>query len=220
MAQAVRSTRRGPLARFLQVNRGTAAFGLAAVVVTIIVLLFVPPEREATSLVKFLLHLVPFFLAAESVARLTLEEPARRRAGLILVPVAFLGFFCYFIPRGFYLTDDFPKFYVNTLTMVPYVILSLALSHRLGGASTGAVRRLAVALILLMLSGLEDLAFLLVNDNSGTPFADIPDVWFWASHIEVFIGHPPTATEAMLFIAVHVLAAVGVLFAPARWFTR
>jgi hypothetical protein len=102
------------------------------------------------------------------------------------------------------------------LTAAPFVILALTLTFRLGGGRPATTARLAAAMLLLMLSGLEDLAFLLVNPHTDPRWTPIPEVWTWASHIEVFIGHPPTKYEAYAFITVHVLLAVAVLFLPGR----
>jgi len=102
------------------------------------------------------------------------------------------------------------------LVLVPFIILSLVLSARLGGASTGTVLRLAGAMILLQLSGIEDLAFITISTMAGT-MPGIPRVWTWADHITVVIGHPPTRNEAFAFIGVHLVLAVLVLAVPARF---
>ena len=98
------------------------------------------------------------------------------------------------------------------------MILSLALAYRLGGGEGSGVRRLAYAMLLLMLSGLEDLAFLTVNPHTDPRWTPIPEVWSWASHMTVFLGHPPTKYEAYGFIAAHVALAALVLFLPGRVF--
>jgi hypothetical protein len=72
-------------------------------------------------------------------------------------------------------------------------------------------------LLLLMLSGLEDLAFLTINHQTDPQFKSIPEHWTWASHINVFFGRPVTKYEAYGFITIHVVAALLVLLLPARW---
>ena len=47
-------------------------------------------------------------------------------------------------------------------------------------------------------------------------FWPIPEVWTWASHMTVFLGHPPTKAEAFGFIGVHLVLAGLVLFLPGR----
>jgi hypothetical protein len=76
------------------------------------------------------------------------------------------------------------------------------------------VRRMAWAMLLLMISGIEDLTFLLVNDHTDPRFTSIPDRWEWATHMRVRLGFYPTKYQAYAFIAVHVLAALAVLVAP------
>lgn len=101
------------------------------------------------------------------------------------------------------------------LTLVPVIILTMLLSFRLGGGQTQPIVRLGTALILLQLSGLEDLAFLLLHD-----VRPIPEVWTWASHMTVFLGHAPSRTEAYAFIAVHVLLAIAALTVPGSVFHK
>jgi len=192
-----------------------AATGLAALIWFVL-----PHEREATSAAILLFKLTPFAFAVAAIA-LAPDALLRHRALQVLaIPAAFLLFFLFFVPRIFFYsgTDgDFPKLYYHMLTAVPLIILSLILAFRLGGGAPSTTARLGFAMMLLMLSGLEDLAFLLVNPHTDPRWTPIPEVWSWASHIEVFIGHPPTKYEAYAFIVVHVLLAAAVLFTPGRW---
>lgn len=192
------------------------ALAAAAAAAAAFVWFAMPHEREVTALWVLLVKLLPFVLATEAVARLDLAAPARRRLAAVALPVAFLVFFCFFVPRIFFYSDDGPTLYYYVLTLTPFVILSLVLAYRLGGGPAGGVRRLAYAMLLLMLSGLEDLAFLTVNPHTDPKWTPIPEVWSWASHMTVFLGHPPTKYEAYGFIAVHVALAALVLFLPGR----
>jgi hypothetical protein len=208
-----------PRRAFLRDNRVTLIAGMIAVVLAATVYFGMPHSRDLTSLWVLLVKLTPFVAAAIAIAWMDRWWARRLRLELVLPPLCFLAFFAYFVPKIFFYSDrDFTKLYYNVLILVPFVILSLVLSLRLGGASTSTVLRLAAAMILLQLSGIEDLAFLLVNDLSGTPLATIPDVWTWADHIAVRIGHHPTKYEAYAFIAVHVTIAVLVLALPGRLF--
>jgi hypothetical protein len=192
------------------------ALAAAAAAAAAFVWFAMPHEREVTALWVLLVKLLPFVLATEAVARLDLAAPARRRLAAVALPVAFLVFFCFFVPRIFFYSDDGPTLYYYVLTLTPVVILSLVLAYRLGGGPAGGVRRLAYAMLLLMLSGVEDLAFLTVNPHTDPKWTPIPEVWSWASHMTVFLGHPPTKYEAYGFIAVHVALAALVLFLPGR----
>lgn len=208
-----------PSTPFLRANRVSLVALVVAVVLTVTVLLTVPHGRGVSSLWVMLLMLSPFAAATVAIGWLDVAWAQRLRLHLILPPACFLAFFCYFVPRQFYfggLGDDFDGLYFTTLMLVPFVILSLVLCLRLGGARTSVVVRLAVAMLLLQLSGIEDLAFLTVNDLSGTAFSPIPEVWTWADHMAVRLGHYPTRTEAFAFIAVHVALAVTVVALPDR----
>jgi hypothetical protein len=190
-----------------------AAMALAAVIWFVL-----PHEREVSSAGMLLFKLTPFAAAVAAIALVDDAALRRRRLHLFAVPASFLVFFCFFVPRVFFYsgTDgDFPALYYHMLAAAPFIIVALALAFRLGGGTPAATARLASSMLLLMLSGLEDLAFLLVNPHTDPRWTPIPEVWTWASHMEVFIGHPPTKYEAYAFIAVHVLLAVAVLVTPA-----
>lgn len=205
------------------VLRRNAAFliltGLAAACAAI-VWFVLPHDREVKSLGIFLFKLLPFVFATEAIARLDVALFRRWHLVRVFAPAVFCVFFLYFVPKIFFYLDDFPSVYYHVLVLTPIVIVSLAMMYRLGGGTPGNVRRIAYALLLIMVSGLEDLAFLTVNDHTEPPWNTIPEVWTWASHIKVFLGHYPTRLEAYVFIAVHVVLVVFVLAAPTRWFER
>ena len=210
-----------PGAGFLRTNRVTLVAGAIALALAAIVYFGMPHSRTISSAWVLLFKLTPFVAASIAVGWLDLDWAHRLRLQLILPPLCFLVFFTYFVPKIFYYSGGpFDSLYYITLIMVPFIILSLVLMLRLGGIGTSTVMRLAIAMLLLQLSGIEDLAFLTINDLSGTQYSPIPQVWTWADHITVFIGHPPTKYEAYAFIAAHVVAAVLVLTLPARWFWR
>ncbi|MDR8411104.1 hypothetical protein MTP10_20525 [Nonomuraea sp. 3-1Str] len=203
---------------------GFLIFAALAVAAAAFVWFGLPHDREVKSLGIFLLKLLPFVFAAEALARLDVEWAKRIRLVLWLVPIMFLVYFLYFVPKIFYFggvvngsREAYYGLYYHVLTVTPLIIISLVLAYRLGGGTPAVVRRLAYGMLLLMLSGLEDLAFLTVNDHTDPQWATIPAVWDWASHMTVFIGHPPTKYEAYAFIAVHVLLALAVFFSPQRW---
>jgi hypothetical protein len=79
------------------------------------------------------------------------------------------------------------------------------------------VLRLAGAMLLLQLSGVEDLAFLIIRDLNTAESHPIPAVWDWADHMAARLGgHYPTREQAYVFIGAHLVAAVAVLFVPGR----
>ncbi|TMR93584.1 hypothetical protein [Nonomuraea basaltis] len=183
-----------------------------------------PHDRQVKSLWIFLVKLLPFIFATEAIARLDVVWAKRIRLPVVVMPAAFLLFFLYFVPKIFFFgaevsgtKEAYYNLYYHILTLTPLIIVSLAMAYRLGGGSGATVRRLGYGMLLLMLSGLEDLAFLTVNDHVDPAYATIPEVWDWASHMTVFLGHPPTKYEAYAFIIVHVLLALGVFASPQRW---
>lgn len=194
------------------------AFCAATVSSAALVWLLVPHGQQLGSVWVLLAKLVPFVFAVEAIARLDVEFVRRLNVGLLAMAVAFTAFVCYFAPRIFFLSSwgTSEQLYFLVITMLPYTILAFALCYRLGGGIASQCRRLAYGTLLLMLSGLEDLAFLTVNPHTDPRFTSIPDHWTWASHINVFFGRPVSKHEAFAFIALHVVAALLVLFVPAR----
>lgn len=204
---------------FWSANRVSLTSGAVAVGLAAAVYLGFPHGTGIDSLWRLLASLTPFVAATIAIGWLDLAWAQRLRLQLVLPALCFLGFYCYFVPKIFYfggLGADFDRLYYTVLMLVPFLILSFVVCLRLAGARTATVVRLAAALLILQLSGIEDLAFLTVNDLSGTDFSPIPEVWTWADHMAVRLGHHPTRTEAYVFIAVHVTVAVLVLALPGR----
>jgi hypothetical protein len=202
-------------------RRNLAAAGLAALAAGVGAYIWfgLPHDREVASLGLLLFKLVPFVAAAFAIAMADFRRLPGPALGA-LVCLSFLVYWCYFVPKLFFNSDNGTELYYVLLTATPFVILSLALAFRMGGATTEQTLRVSFALLLLMLSGLEDLAFLTVNHHTDPRWTPIPAVWTWASHMTVFLGHPPTRNEAYAFIAVHVTLALGVLFVPLRTLAR
>lgn len=191
--------------------------GLAALAAAGVVWFAMPHQKEIGSLWVLLVKLLPFVLATEAIARLDISERARRILGLIGIPAVFLVFFAFFVPKIFFYSDNGPTLYYYVLTLTPFVILGLTLAYRLGGGTPAVARRVAYAMLLLMLSGIEDLAFLTLNPHTDPRWTPIPDRWTWASHMTVVLGgHVPTKYQAYAFIAVHLLLAGLVLLLPGR----
>ncbi|GGM67282.1 hypothetical protein ACFFX1_21585 [Dactylosporangium sucinum] len=179
-----------------------------------------PHDREVKSLGIFLFKLLPFVFAVEAIARVDLDLARRLHLARILIPAAFCVFLLYFVPKIFFYLDDFPTVYYHVLVLTPVVIAALVLAYRLGGGTAGNVRRIGYASLLIMISGLEDLAFLTINNHTDPRWSTIPEVWSWASHMTVFLGHPPTKYEAYALIAARVALALIILATPSRWFER
>jgi hypothetical protein len=177
-----------------------------------------PHQQQLSSVWVLFAKLVPVVLATEAIAVLDVDLFRRRNLAMVTMPLLFVVFLCYFAPKIFFLSafGTFDQLYFLVITMLPYTVLALVLSYRLGGGTGGRCRRLSYGLLLLMLSGLEDLAFLTVNHHTDPRFTSIPDHWAWASHINVFFGGPVSKHQAYVFIAVHVALALTVLFVPGR----
>jgi hypothetical protein len=199
---------------FLRANRAAFVALAAALVLAGVVWFALPHSRTVTSVWVLLFKLTPFAAAVACVACIDLDWARRLRLHLVALPAFFLAVFCFFVPKIFFYAlqpnrAGWHELYYHVLTLVPFLIVGLVLAFRLGGGSSEGVLRLGAALLLLQLSGIEDLAFLKLNHYP------VPHRWTWASHMSVFLGHAPTRNEAYAFIAVHVVLALLVLFLPA-----
>ncbi|MDQ3450711.1 MAG: hypothetical protein M3455_07335 [Actinomycetota bacterium] len=206
MDQHPRASTGSPVIRFL-------TLGAATLVTASLVYALTPEAKDLTSLWAFLFHLVPFVLAVETVAALRPEWIQRGRLREITMLAVFLGFMIFLVPHlfGEFSTGDGDRFYRWMMITAPYVIIALTAALRLGGAAAASARRFGYAALILMVSGLEDLFYLLVNSEP------IPERWTWAEHMIVRLGgHVPSNEEAYVFIAVHIALAVVVLTLPWR----
>ncbi|GAA3545616.1 hypothetical protein GCM10022419_027340 [Nonomuraea rosea] len=202
---------------FWRDNRVTLLAGAAAVALTALVRFVIPYEQEITSLWMLLVKLTPQIAACVAVAWLDVAWARRLRLHLVALPAIFLAFLCYFVPQTFMTAMDmrdgtakFEDLYLHVVVFVPFLIIALVLCYRLGGGSREGVLRVGAAATILQMSGLEDLMAVLMNSRLN----GVPELWDWATHMTVRLGHPATRTEAYAFIVVHVVLAVLVLALP------
>ncbi|MEU6711318.1 hypothetical protein ABZ897_07520 [Nonomuraea sp. NPDC046802] len=201
----------------IRANLVTLVAGVVAVALAGLVRFVLPYEQEITTLWVFLVKLTPQLAAIVAIAWLDVETARRLRLHLIALPALFLGFLLYFVPATFMAAMDiedgsgtFEDLYLHVVVFVPFLIVALLLAYRIGGGSREGVLRTGLAMSIVHVSGLEDLVAVSMNRRLDA----IPEVWTWADHITVRLGHPATKTEAYVFIAVHVVAALLVLFVP------
>jgi hypothetical protein len=208
---------------FWRDNRVTLLAGALAVALAGLVRFVLPYEQEITSVWMLLVKLTPQLAAVVAVAWLDVAWARRLRLHLVALPAIFLAFLCYFVPKTFMTAMDmqdgtavFEDLYLHVVVFVPFMIVALVLSYRLGGGSREGVLRIGAATTILQMSGLEDLMAVLMNSRLD----GIPELWDWAHHMTVRLGHPATREEAYAFIAVHVVLAVLALALPRRVFGR
>lgn len=201
-----------PSAGGTTLTQGAVCVGLgaAAAVVALVVHETVPNDVE--NLWSFLLALVPFFLAAEAVARFPEAWAKVWFVPPLMVVAVFTVVMGVFAPLMFgrFVDGDFDGFYGLMRMLMPFLILALVFALRLGGGTAGQIRRAAYASLLIMLSGLEDLMFSVWRGD------EVPDKWEWAEHMTVRLGHVASQNEAFAFIAVHLILALAILVVPIR----
>jgi len=200
------------------------AAAVPTVVLTLLIMVVLPPRQTLTNLGDWAFRLSPLVLGVLTVALL----PRWRFGGalLLLAPVAYMGF----VDTGLVLrilefgetTADeqvraFQSIYQWELLTATFVVLFGLTAYRMGGARTTSVLKIGIASVLVVVSGLNDVTFWLTYDwPDGRP-----SHLRWASHIAVFVGGPPSAATAIAFLLVHLaLAAVVVLLPLERYVDR
>jgi hypothetical protein len=191
------------------------AAAVPAAVLAGLIMVVLPPDQTLDNLAEWLFKLSPFLLAVVAVATFP-----RGRFGPALVVFGVLAYMSY-VDTALILrvlsygdTGKFSVVYQFQLFVVTFIVLFGLLAFRLGGARTATVLKVGAAGVLIVISGLNDLTFLAMNDwPDGRP-ATLD----WASHIIVFTGGPPSVPTAVVFLLVHlVLAGVVVALPVERW---
>jgi len=190
--------------------------GCAAVMLAFYAIQFMPHTREIESIWAFLFKLLPFIFATFCIAYFDISYFVSSKVAPILICISFGIFFILYVPKLFFysLNDGWENVYYLTLLISPVIILSLVFAYRAGGGSTGTCIRISFGMLMIMLSGLEDLAFMVVNDHPVGRFNPIPEVWDWIPHMEIRLGKHPEKHEAYLFIATHIVIAMLIIFYP------
>jgi len=196
-----------------------------ALVITALVMVVLPPDETLDDPAEFAFKLSPFVLAVAAVALL----PRLRKAPALLLLAVFV--YMAYLDTELVLriqqygrvapTDDgaFRPIYQFELFVTTFIVLFGLLAFRLGGARTVTVLKTGLAAVLVVISGLNDVTFWMLNNVWST--GQRPDTLPWASHMIVFVGRPPSIPVAVTFISVHlVLAAVVASLPLGRWVDR
>lgn len=190
---------------------------------TLLIMVVLPPDRTIDSVGEVLFKVSPLLLAVLAVAGF----PQRPGWGLVLLGVLVIGYMGIVDTLNIIHIFDFaeapdqdaafPALYQFTIFVNAFTVLAVLFGYRLGGASTARVLKAGVAAVLLVISGLNDLSFYYTYQWPQGP----PSRLDWASHIEVFVGGPPTPAVAIGFCLVHIALAAVVLALPVqRWLDR
>lgn len=186
---------------------------IAAMLLTLLVLNWGEHKTEVTSVWVMIVKILPYLFAVLFIGYFP-KEWFKPRWQILLILLSFACMFCFFVPTQFfaYWTKDWDKFYLTTQMYVPFIILSLAFAYRLGGGKTREILVIGIVFILFMISGIEDLAYILVNPHTDPEFVNIPEEWWWASHMTARVGRVLTKNEAFVFIGVHFLIIIVILY--------
>lgn len=197
--------------------------GLAGALLTLLIMVVLPPDRTIDSVGEVGFRLTPLLLAVLTIAGF----PRHPGLGLGLLGLLVIGYMGVVdtlnIIRIFDFADAadqaaaFPRLYQFTIFVNAFTVIAVLFGYRLGGAPAARVLKAGVAAVLVVISGLNDLSFYYAYQwPEGRP-ARLD----WASHIEVFVGGPPTPAVAIGFCLVHLgLAAVVLALPVQRWLDR
>jgi hypothetical protein len=183
--------------------------------------LAIPREPEIESLWHLYAKLITYGFILGFIAFF----PNRMKYGFFLVFLPFLAFLGYLIPRvsffgvtGNVIVTNYEtvgEFYTLLYLLVVQMInFSVAFAYRMGGGTPGRTIKLSLLATITLFSGFLDIAFYTVNP------IEVPDGGLlYAHHITVFLGHPASFSEAILFALCHIPLFLLVLWAPLdRWF--
>lgn len=198
---------------------------IPAVLITLLVMVVLPPDQTLDNLGDWLFKVSPFVFAVATVALFP-----RTKAGPALIVLAVFVYMSYLDTelvmrvQAFArtsATDDnaFQPVYQFELFVTTFIVLFGLLAYRLGGGRTANVLKAGIASILVVISGVNDLTFWALNDvwSAGSRPTELK----WASHMIVFLGGPPSVPAAVAFMAVHLVLAAAVLALPlGRWINR
>ena len=151
--------------------------------------------------------------------------PNKLRYGHLLVYAPFLVFLGYLIPRvsffgvtGNVLATNYEtvgEFYTLLYLLVVQMInFTVAFAYRMGGGTPGNTVKISLLATITLFSGFLDIAFYTINP------VPVPEGGLiYAHHITVFLGHPASYNQAILFALCHIPLFLIVAFAPIdKWF--
>lgn len=188
-----------------------ASFVIAFILAIIILTFF--HAQAIPSVWVFLLKLLPFLFALIGIS-LFPSHKIQPPWNIILIILGFGVVFCYGFPKQayFFLKSDWESFYLVAQMMMPFTILLLAFTMKTFGMKVKETFVFGLTCILFMLSGIEDLTFLLLNPNLETGEFMIPEKWDWAHHMTIRAGRVLNRNEAFGFIALHFLLIAFIFY--------
>jgi hypothetical protein len=166
-----------------------------------------PHDRDKASLLQYLVFISVFIVLLAGVSFFPNKNQLLYL--LILIPILILNL--YLAPKlsFFALSNLYPQYYTMFYSVLyPMVLASICFAYRIGGGTPGNSLKIGIIGVLVLFSGAVDLMWFVLSGLDYTTHAtSIP-------HVEVVIGHMPSLFEILVFISVHFLLAIGVLFLP------
>lgn len=189
---------------------------------TLLIMVILPPDRTLEHIGDFLFKTAPLVCAVVTIALF----PRYTRLLLWCVLLGFVVYMGFVDSAHIFRTTEwvdaaangngkagFPAFYQFTLFVNAFTVLFALFAYRAGGGTSANVLKLGLSGIVVIVSGLNDLTFWLMN-----PPEIRPPTFDWASHVSIFIGRIPTLADMIGFIGVHLLLVVIIMCLPIqRW---
>lgn len=164
-----------------------------------------PHDREQATLLQYLVHIVVFVIILAGISFF----PNQNRWAFLLLLIPIFVFNMFLAPKLTYFAerDQYESFYnLFFVVLYPMMLCSICLAYRLGGGKPEISLKIGVIGVLVLFSGIMDFMWFILNGLDYRIHAtSIP-------HIQVVIGHVPNLTEIIVFISIHMLLSIGLLF--------
>lgn len=168
--------------------------------------------RDVINIWVFLLKLVPFVFALLAIVHLPVWF--KRPWDLLLILLSFSIFLVFFMAKISYAVHQGNnlEYYLLIQPLVPYIILALTFAYKAGGGNKKDTLILGLILMIFMLSGIEDVAYFVLNPHQGSFLQALPETWDWTSHITVRVGRVINKYEIFTFMGVHFLLILLIIY--------
>ncbi|GAA5531481.1 hypothetical protein [Herpetosiphon gulosus] len=201
--------------------------GLIGGIITLLVMVILPPDRTIDGFGEFTFKLIPLVSAVLMIA----VFPQKRTWVhwlLLLIFIVYMGYIdsvlvleVFRLGEAFAISTEaqqvqFNYFYRYAIFMNAFTVLMTLFAYRVGGGSGERTFKLGIAGILILISGINDYTFWLMYEwPSGRP-----EFFSWASHVIIFTGDAPNAMGMIVFIAIHLILVIAVMLAPIQRWTQ
>jgi hypothetical protein len=174
---------------------------------TVLSLYLFPKNREESTLLQYVTHIIVFVIIITGIGLF----PTKKKWLFILLTIPILIFNMYLAPRLTYFAEfnQYGNFYnLFFKILYPLFLCSIIFAYRIGGGKVGECIKIGLIGLLVLFSGVMDFMWFILNGFEYAKYAtSIP-------HVQLIIGHVPKLHEMIIFMLVHLILSIAVLFVP------